>query len=281
MKGQLQDIITLCYSRQVKSKSYREPLTLIAHRGESGQFPENTLLAFDEAIKAGAGVVECDVHLSSDGDIVVIHDPTLDRTTDRTGRVALSPLSELRRAQAGYPKKFGDRYPELKIPTLREVLDCVSGRSKLLIEIKPEAVGTQSPSPLVVGVVKAIGERGMKDNVALISFHLGALGQARALSREIKTGILFHTWPPQDAESIADKVGAQFIILNKDLVLRAGKGFKPMGRPLGVYVVDDPSEIKPLYDRGVRAMATNCFGSLAKSLRAGGEVVLDDGGGFL
>jgi len=101
---------------------------VVAHRGASAQAPENTLEAFAQGVTAGADAIELDVHLTADGELAVVHDSTLDRTTDRTTTVATATMADLKTADAGwaFPGSAGD-YPYrgtgLTVPTLREVLD--------------------------------------------------------------------------------------------------------------------------------------------------------------
>ena len=82
---------------------------VIAHRGDSAHRPENTLASFASALEVGAELVEFDVQLTRDGHVVVIHDPTLDRTTTGRGDVRDLTLAEVRAVSAGYPSRFGDR----------------------------------------------------------------------------------------------------------------------------------------------------------------------------
>jgi glycerophosphoryl diester phosphodiesterase len=107
---------------------------IIAHRGASGSAPENTLSAFKKALEIGVDYVELDIHLSKDGEIMVIHDPTLERTTNGTGAVQDKTLAELQQLDAG--SWYGDAFKNEPLPTLRQVLELVNGRAKVLIEIK-------------------------------------------------------------------------------------------------------------------------------------------------
>src|SRR6266511_3945699 len=102
-------------------------MIVVGHRGAAGLEPENTLRAFRRGIELGVDYVECDVHLTRDGHLAVIHDETVDRTTDGHGPVAGFSLEELRRLDAGQ----GER-----IPTLEEVLATTRGHVRLLIELK-------------------------------------------------------------------------------------------------------------------------------------------------
>lgn len=106
----------------------------IAHRGASGSAPENTLASFNKAIEIGADVVELDVHLSSDGELIIIHDHTLDRTTDLKGEIKNHTLKEIKKADAG--SWFNPEFKNERVPTLDEVLFTVNGRAKVMIELK-------------------------------------------------------------------------------------------------------------------------------------------------
>ena len=154
---------------------------IIAHRGGSLEAPENTLESIRHGVDVGADWQECDVGLSRDEEIVVIHDDTLERTTNGTGRVEDKTLVELKTLFAGRPKPaeataarlaergivapdFGERYAGARIPTLAEVLD-IPG-SRLMIELKRSSRGER----LVRQVVDVIGKRGAESRVVLASF---------------------------------------------------------------------------------------------------------------
>ncbi|WP_062543669.1 glycerophosphodiester phosphodiesterase [Rufibacter tibetensis] len=109
-------------------------VSLIAHRGASGLAPENTIPAIKKALETSCDFIEIDVHQSKDGEVVVIHDPTVDRTTNGTGRVADLTLAELKKLEAGI--KFDSSFTDVQIPTLAQVLRIVKGKKKLLIELK-------------------------------------------------------------------------------------------------------------------------------------------------
>ena len=118
---------------------------IVAHRGASGMAPENTMEAFKLGVEAGADAIELDVHLTADGQLAVIHDETLERTTDRTGRVADLTMDEIREADAGAtfagPDGEGHPFagPGLTVPTLPEVLEWLPDSTGLVIEIKARA----------------------------------------------------------------------------------------------------------------------------------------------
>ena len=112
------------------------PFTLIAHRGFSSRAPENTIAAFDMALDAGFANIELDTHLSADGVPVVIHDDTLDRTTDGSGPVSSLTLAQLKRLDAGGWFGSDDTYVGAVLPTLEEVLERYAGRAHLHLELK-------------------------------------------------------------------------------------------------------------------------------------------------
>ncbi len=127
----------------------------IAHRGASGNAPENTLASFNKAIEMGADVVELDVHLSSDNQLIVIHDNTLDRTTTLKGNVKDHTLKEIKNADAG--SWFAPEFKNERVPTLDEVLFTINGKAKLLIEIKDGSEVYPGIEKLTVEAVKRNG----------------------------------------------------------------------------------------------------------------------------
>ena len=116
--------------KRLKEKEFE----IIAHKGASGVAPENTMIAFEKALDLDVDMIELDVRHTRDEEIIVFHDQTLDRTTNGTGDVHDYTLEEIRELDAG--SWFDSQYSDQKVPTLKEVLDLVDGRCKVLIEIK-------------------------------------------------------------------------------------------------------------------------------------------------
>lgn len=158
-------------------QSSSEPL-VIAHRGGSGLFPENTLYAFERAVEMGVDVIELDVHATSDGQLVVIHDPTVQRTTDGTGRVNEMTLGELKSLNAGYRFSsdgggtFQFRQNGIKVPTLREVFAALP---KMRFNIEPKQAAPSIIKPLC-GIIH---EYQMVDRVVIGSFRQGIIDEFR------------------------------------------------------------------------------------------------------
>jgi glycerophosphoryl diester phosphodiesterase len=159
----------------------------LAHRGASARAPENTLEAFRLAVESGAGGLELDVHLTRDGHVVVIHDSTLDRTTDRTGAVAEMTLDELREPDAGHRfSPDGDALPYrslgLRIPTLAEVLREFPGVA-VNIDMKADSPGIEAA---VLGVLREACAEG---RALVVSSRRSAVRRFRRISEgRISTG---------------------------------------------------------------------------------------------
>ena len=168
--------------------SFPTPL-FIAHRGIRARYPENTLAAFKGAIDAGAHMIELDVSLSRDRQLVVIHDETVDRTTNGTGAVKALTLNQLCQLDAG--SWFDSRFNAERLPTLAQVLDAVKGHLSVNIEIKPEAFETQGPADAVERqVLDLVREKTMRDDVLVSSFEWRMLDNLRKMEPGIALGLL-------------------------------------------------------------------------------------------
>ena len=158
---------------------------VFAHRGASAHAPENTLAAFALAAQQGAEAIELDAKLSADGHVVVIHDATVDRTTDGHGSVAALPLAALRKLEAG--SFFSEKFRGEHIPTLDEVFETVGKR--LFINIELTNYVTPSDG-LVEKVGEAVNRHNMGERVLLSSFFPGNLSKAAHLLPEVPRGLL-------------------------------------------------------------------------------------------
>ena len=219
------------------------------HRGAAGLKPENTLAGFREAIALGADFVECDVHLSRDNEIVVIHDDTLDRTTNGTGKIRDLTLAEIRAVDAGGGEQ---------VPTLDEVLDTVIGKARLLCELKNDTV--------VPAAVARVRERGLLDLVTFISFNVAALTLARAQGPEVKLGYLLFN--PSEADiAFAQYLKAESIDMDYRRVcyhvVRAIHGAGLLAR---CWTPNDPAEHAALVGLGIDSITTDRPDLLLKAL---------------
>ncbi|MBM9507492.1 glycerophosphodiester phosphodiesterase [Actinacidiphila acididurans] len=166
----------------------------VGHRGVMGVEPENTLRSFRRAEQAGMDQIELDLHLSKDGALVVMHDATVDRTTDGTGRIRDLTIAEIRGLDAG----LGER-----VPVFEEVLDAVG--KPVQAEIKDVAAAR--------AVADVLRERGETGRVSVLSFHDEALAEIHALLPEVRTVLVASDLGP-DIVTRAEAVGARLVSLD-------------------------------------------------------------------
>ena len=162
------------------------------HRGFSGCYPENTMLAFEKALEAGCEGMEFDVHLTKDGQLVIIHDETVDRTSAGHGRIRDMTYEELCRINLNYPDKFGDRFPFQRIPTLREYFELVKDRDMISnIELK---TGVYEYPGIEQAVYDLIREYRLEDRVIISSFNHHSVLRMKAIDPSLVCGFLSETW---------------------------------------------------------------------------------------
>lgn len=231
-----------------------------AHRGGAALAPENTLAAFDSGLALGADGLELDVQLSADLVPIVIHDPTLDRTTDATGPLAQWTAAELEKVDAGYRFARDGHYPfrgrGLGVPALDDVLARYP-RTPLIVELK------SSDQRLARAVVDAIRAASALDHVTIGSFHQGALDLVRAYDAAIRTGAdmdeirsgLADEVPgtlPQRSFQVPE-VYAGVRIVTPEFVARAHAS----RASVVVWTVDRDEDIRRLLDWGVDGIITD------------------------
>lgn len=228
---------------------------VIAHRGASGLAPENTMVAFSKAKSLGAKWVEFDVLMARCGEVVVIHDDTLDRTTNGSGRVEDFSYQELKKLDAG--SWFHPDFSQEKIPTLREVIDFLNqNQINANIELKTQ-LGKEEK--LVKNVLDLV-QNGWSTNAApplLTSFSLPTLELLRKNSTTSCLGFLMHEWL-NDWERICDQlncvtVNVNHAILNAEIIAE----IKATNRLLLSYTVNEVKRAKELFTLGVDAVFSN------------------------
>ncbi|MBS8264831.1 glycerophosphodiester phosphodiesterase [Mesobacillus boroniphilus] len=155
---------------------------ILAHRGYAAEYPENTMLAFKEAEKAGADGLELDVQMTRDGELVVIHDEKVDRTTDGTGLVKDYKLEDLRKLDARF--KFQSLPKKEQIPTLAEVLEWLSGTGMVCnIELKNSIIPYEG---MEEKVIKMVRDYDLSDRIIISSFNHYSIVQSYLLAPEIE-----------------------------------------------------------------------------------------------
>ncbi len=163
---------------------FKAPM-VFAHRGASAYAPENTLSSFRLAVELGAPAIEFDVKLTGDGEVVVIHDQTLDRTSNANGDLRQFTLSQLRKVDAG--ERFDSKFRGEQIPTLREVFDLFGNTVILNIELTNYA---SLQDDLVTRVASLVKQFHLEESVLFSSFHPGNLIRVRGMCPEVPIGLL-------------------------------------------------------------------------------------------
>ena len=226
---------------------------VFAHRGASQYAPENTLEAFRLAMEQGAEGIELDVHLSADGELVVIHDETLERTTNGKGLVKDHTLAQLQALRAD---NHMEGFEAAHIPTLRQVLELVRpGDMQVNIELKTGILWHEGIEEKTLELVK---ELGMQDRVVYSSFNHYSIEEVRRLDPTAETAYLF-----SDVIFEVEKYAAR----------RGVKGLHPAlwhvkmadfltdylqsGLVVRVWTVNRPEDMRLLMERGVDAVITN------------------------
>jgi glycerophosphoryl diester phosphodiesterase len=223
----------------------------VAHRGASRYAPENTLAAFRLALEHGVPAVECDVRRTRDGHLVVIHDATVDRTTDSQGAVESLTLEALRRLDAG--RWFASEWVGERVPLLDEVLETVRGRALIQLEIKND------PTPaagIERQVVDAVGRHRMEDEVFVMSFDHTVVRAVRSAAPRMATGILYAARlidPIAAAARAADGLCIHWGYLDEEVVAQARRA----GLGIFTWTVDDEVMFRRCVDLGLDGTASN------------------------
>jgi glycerophosphoryl diester phosphodiesterase len=242
-------------------------ILVIAHRGGRGLWPENTLYAFERAVQLGVDVLEMDVHSTRDGELVVMHDDTVDRTTNGRGRIRELALAELRELDAGYTwtpgngQSFPFRGRGLTVPTLAEVFTAFPGAA-MIIEIK------QSQPSIVAPLYRTILEHKMTERVLVASFDADSLRQFRHVAPEVATsagedevralyalnrlhlGRIYR--PPAEALQVPEYSDDRRVVTRRFVKTAHGRNMQ-----VHVWVVNDADGMRRLVDLGVDGIITD------------------------
>lgn len=243
----------------------RFPTRVIAHRGFSGEFPENTRIAFQKAIEVGSDMIELDIRFSKDGRLVVMHDATLERTTNGEGKVADYTLKELKELDAG--SKFSPRFAGEKVPTLQEILELAKDRVPVNIEMKNQDPGRLPIEELAARALGEVKKAGMERQVIFSSFYPSALERIRELDPRLWVAFLYHRHWNSISEASA---GRSFSVLNlRSQFLTKSKiaKIREAGIRINVYTVNAEDELEQFVRWGVDGIITNHPDKLIRILR--------------
>ena len=229
----------------------------IAHRGASGIAPENTLIAFKKAIEIGVDAIELDLHGTADGEIVVIHDASLDRTTDMSGPINQMTLETIKQADAG--AWFNSQFEGEQVPTLTEALECITDKAIAVLEIKDTSIAE--------AIVENVREMNVLEMTIIISFHTSVLQTVRALEPRIPTGWLIgsrneYTHPIQLCQQLSS-LGSSLLNVNHQLITAEfAYEIGRRGISLWSWTVDNTDRMRQMLDFGVQGITSNhpeCF----------------------
>ncbi len=229
----------------------------IAHRGASGAglAPENTLAAFERAIQVGVDAVEVDVRSTRDGALVVLHDPLLDRTTDRDGPVHEMSLEQVREADAG--GWFGPEFVGQKVPILAEVLDLMRRRALVVIEIKADH--------LAEAVLRVVDDLVVADQVVIQSFSFETLRRVKAIDPAAPTALLVGNLPTSPSRMRARRMVREVLSLGANILNIWHATLTPAffeevrkrGLTVWTWTVDEEVVLRDVVQMGVQGVATN------------------------
>jgi glycerophosphoryl diester phosphodiesterase len=233
-----------------------------AHRGGALLWPENSLTAYRQALALGADFLETDVHLTADDEVVVLHDPTLDRTTTGGGRVRAVRRADLSTLRL----RSGDgAVTQDAVPTLAQLLDLLAAsRAGLLLEIKVDADRQRYPGieEKVLGVVNA---RGLADRVVVMAFEAETVRRVRALDPSIRVALLVgrarverEGVPPREAVRWTRELGASHLGIDHR-VLDSGvmEAARAAGISVGAWTVNDEADLRRVIAIGVNLVVSD------------------------
>lgn len=225
----------------------------IAHRGFSGEYPENTMTAFENAVAEKCDGIETDVQFTKDGEMVLCHDELLERTTNGNGLLANYTFNELRKLNAS--ANFRNKCKNEKIPTLKELLDLAKESGIMLnLELKNSVIEYKGLEEKVIDMIHSYG---LSDKVIISSFNHNSVKKCKEISPEIQCGILYVS-VLHDAGFYAKSLGANachpnFYTLKPYIV----EEIKKNGMKINTWTVNEEEYMKMMIDMGIEGIITN------------------------
>ncbi len=231
---------------------------VIAHRGVSGSYPENTLSAFQAAIDIRAEMVELDISTSKDGIPVTVHDRTVDRTTDFEGDVQSFSLEELKRMEVG--AWFSEEFRGEEFPTLKNSLELMKDKIAVNIEIKTEAVSDETEGGVVDKALQVVKDLDMTSSVIFSSFDYRVMEQLNVLDPKMAKALLYEA--SQSAELLPSELVQKYKvdIFNCSYKQLSEEWINDLQKhkiPYFVYTVNEPELMRELIEKGVSGIFTD------------------------
>jgi len=238
---------------------YDKPPYVIAHRGISAKTPENTIVSFERAASiSGIDMIELDVRLSKDGEVIVLHDRTLQRTSTGNGPARNYSLEEIRRFDAG--SWFHPMFSNERIPTLREVFQQVGNRIWVDVEIKSDWLHREPPGLLEKKVLEAVHNCGMDDRVMFSSFDHRLLANIKEMNPSSVTGVLYNLTLDFSRlpSALAGRVGASvFVCAKRELTHRMVDDAHNHNIAVYVYTLNSVNDAQRMLTYGVDGILSN------------------------
>ncbi len=237
-----------------------------AHRGFSGEYPENTMIAFKKAIEVGCEGIELDVHFSKDGELIIIHDESIDRTSNRKGWVKDLTYDELCKVDFSY--KFTHKVGFQRIPSLREYFDLAKDKNIITnIELK---TGIFEYPGIEQAVYNLICEYGLKDKVIISSFNHFSVMRMKKIDSELRCGFLTESWILNAGAYVKDNgieaYHPNFRMLNPEI----REDLKKHSCEINTWTVNEEDNIKEMIHIGVDGIISNYPNRVAKLLKEAG-----------
>ncbi len=240
---------------------------IASHRGGGATAPENTLPAIEAALAAGFDYVEVDVALTADRHPVLMHDATVDRTTDGHGRLSGLTLEQVRRLDAG--GRFDPQYAGTPVPTFSEFLDLLAATDRrAIVELKGEW-----DAAAIAAAVAEVEARDLERRVAVSSFDARTLALARAASDVIPRLVILRTLPLDVVEAVAESGARGVIVDHRAIVQRpdAIDALHQAGMRVVVYTLNDDAQWDEVTGLGVDGIVTDDPGNLSRWQQAAGR----------
>lgn len=244
-----------------------DAFSIMGHRGARGHAPENTLASFEKGIELGATMLELDIHLTLDGQLAVIHDPFMERTTDGSGWVHEMTMAQIQALDAG--SWFAPEFSGERIPTLQQVVDVAKGRAYLNIEVKtgglkPNSIVYHDIIPRLTDVLLA---NDLKDQVVVSSFYIPYLVELKQRLPEVRVASV-HQRAEADLISKATDAGFEAVhttlsVADEAFVAQAhGQGVK-----VRVWTVNDAEDMQHALRLGIDGICTDYPDILVEQVR--------------
>lgn len=235
---------------QIPQDNWIRQVEITAHRGDSSEAPENTLMAFESAIESGADWIEMDINQTKDGTLVVFHDEDLERLTGEEGKIWDITFEELRTRPVS--QSLGPAFQEACVPSLEEALELCQGRIRLNLEIKRNSHQSQD---FTSRVVKMLQEKGMENQCVITSFQYDVLTETKALAPGLETGLITST---DILEPQTFTAADQFILSIELIRPETVEELHDLGKEVTAWTVNDDYALEQCRLAGADNLITDC-----------------------